>query len=55
MGQMTALKELYLEDCRSLVSLPESVGQMTALENLILTDCSSLVEVPDLPGVKINR
>jgi len=54
-GELTALKELYLHDCSSLVSLPESMGQMTALKELNLANCSSLVQVPDLPGVEIWR
>ena len=53
-GELTAMKELNLGDCRSLVSLPESihVGQMhmIALETLNLYGCSSLVSLPESMG-----
>jgi len=41
-GQVTALKKLYLSKCSSLVSLPVSVGQMTASETPMSDDCSNL-------------
>ena len=49
-GELTALKELYLDDCSSLVSLPESMGQMIALKELRLLGCDSLVSLPESMG-----
>ena len=49
-GELTALKELYLMECSSLVSLPESMGQLTALKKLDLNYCSSLVSLSESMG-----
>ena len=47
LGQLTALEELELNECTSLVALPETINGLTALQELDLGGCSSLVALPD--------
>ena len=41
---------LYLNCCKSLAVLPESIGQLRALTELNLGGCSSLVALPESIG-----
>ena len=41
------LQMLNLQDCRSLVTLPERLGECAALQTLNLQDCRSLVTLPE--------
>jgi hypothetical protein len=44
---LSALKELDLQSCSSLATLPASIGQLAALQRLHLLCCSSLQALPD--------
>jgi len=51
LGSCSKLRELNLEGCKSLKSLPKRLRKCTALTRLNLAGCTSLMSLPDLSGV----
>lgn len=47
---MTNLKSLNFDGCRSLVSIGDSLGNLTKLESLYFDDCGSLEYIPECTG-----
>ncbi|MBA0825435.1 hypothetical protein Goarm_022018, partial [Gossypium armourianum] len=39
---LTALRELYIEECNNLVSLPQGLKFLATLENLAIVNCEKL-------------
>jgi hypothetical protein len=46
-GQLTALRQLHLNNCRGLTSLPESIGRLSSLQHLDVSGCRQLRSLPD--------
>ncbi|MHA1489675.1 MAG: leucine-rich repeat domain-containing protein [Promethearchaeota archaeon] len=49
-GNLQALQELRLEECRFLTSLPESLSNLRSLKKLILSGCFLLKSLPESLG-----
>ena len=51
-GELSGLKELYLDYCEGLTSLPAEVGELKSLVTLALYMCDGLMEMPDLSALR---
>jgi len=46
LGQLQALQQLTIHDCRELSALPAELGQLQALQQLTIHDCRELSALP---------
>lgn len=44
LGDLSALKELVISDCRGIKSLPKSILKLTNLKEISIYDCPELAE-----------
>ncbi|CAI5994668.1 unnamed protein product [Closterium sp. NIES-65] len=45
-GEMAKLQELFIQDCRDITEIPESVSGLVSLRVLVIVRCASLTSVP---------
>ncbi|GMN68159.1 hypothetical protein TIFTF001_037239 [Ficus carica] len=47
MGSLSSLKDLTIEECSNLASLPEGMGSLSSLKDLTIQGCSNLASLPE--------